>query len=142
MRGEEKPWRKTLEFVFQNQTKYPLYPKQIKNMHFVSLGYDYLRTLFGSGEETKLSYILTLSYKYQFISLSISAVQDDQNALSSNTCNPDMAQIYNISMKETNPTVLGTKRNQWFILCIRKRLCELEKFQVYKRALKIPNKLC
>lgn len=71
-RGGEKAWREekkhSLEFVLRNQTKYPLYPKEI-------VGDDYLRTLFGPGEGTKLSYnILTLPYEYQFISLSVSAV--------------------------------------------------------------------
>lgn len=64
----ERGRKHSLEFVLRNQTKYPLYPKEI-------LGDDYLRTLFGPGEGTKLSYnILTLSYEYQFIPLSISAV--------------------------------------------------------------------
>lgn len=54
---------------------------------FCILSYDYLKNLFGPGKGTKVSYnLFTLSYEYQFISLSISAVQDKTSMLCPQIC--------------------------------------------------------
>lgn len=57
-------------------------------------------------------------------------------ACSALICNPDMAQIHNISINTRDSTTLGTGRKFRFSLCIRKRKI-LSK--VYKRDFKIPS---
>lgn len=53
-----------------------------------------------------------------------------------------MAQIYNIPINPTNSTTLSIGRNFRFNLCIKERLCDLQKLQVKftKQLLKIPVK--